>query len=379
MKNLEKKIKQKQQFIIPSYPQIFKLSKLKDRHAFFKILDGNKNIQVVDSYKDQLKELFAVKNPSHKPEENFKYGDKDGNWVYYPWLNALVHCLPENDFFMVRTARNKLLITQKEQEMFYNCKVGIAGLSIGSSVAICLVLQGGVKNIRLADFDTLALSNTNRVKAGIQNLGLPKVEICARQIYEINPYANVEVFKEGITEKNIEKFTKGLNILVDEVDDLYTKFELRQQAKKLKIPVVMGADNADMAVVDVERYDKNKDLHFFHGRLKVDKNQLKSLSKFEVGRTIAQLIGLENHTPRMLDSLGQLGKTIISWPQLGGTAQLNGAAIAYCVRKIATKQPVIVNRSIISFDELLDPSYLTAENRKKRKQTIKKFKTIFNL
>src|SRR6185436_13942414 len=119
-------------------------------------------------------------------------------------------------------------------EKFYNAKVGIGGLSIGSSVAIALVLQGGAKNIRIADFDVLALSNTNRIRAGVQSLGLPKTEITARQIYEINPYAKVETFNDGLNEKNIKNFVKGLAVLVDEMDNLSIKFLLRIEAKKHK-------------------------------------------------------------------------------------------------------------------------------------------------
>ena len=71
------------------------------------------------------------------------------------------------------------------------------------------------------------------------------------------------------------------------------------------------------------------------------------------------VVGLENHDQRMLMSLRELGKTIASWPQLGGTAMINGAAIAYCVRKIANGQPILNNRAIISLDELLMPNYFS--------------------
>ncbi len=361
-------------------PEIFNPSLKKDRRKLELLLRKNICTQVVDYYKQQLEELFAINNPPLTRSPNFKNKfqaylttlnkkmplAQQGKWVYFPWLRALVHILEEKDFFKVRTARNKLLITEEEQEQFYNAKIGIGGLSIGSSVAMALVLQGGAKHIRLADFDILALSNTNRIRAGVQNLGLPKVEITARQIYETNPYAQVKIFPQGLNEKNIKKFTKGLNVLVDEMDNLAIKLLLRKEAKKQKIPVVMGADNGDSAIVDIERYDKKSKVAFFHRRLgNLTYNQLRNLTKFETGKKIAQLIGLENHTERMLNSLQEIGKSVISWPQLGGTAIMNGVAVAYCVRRIICNQPLRDNRGILSLNETFQDNYFSKKSRTK--------------
>ena len=279
--NLEKTLKIKAKQISGSAPQFFDLSKPGQAATLTKLFNGKQIGQVADNYTDQLKEYFHILNPQisggEALEEKFSKFlagicksaplFTQGKWVYFPWLKTLVHILNEKGFFAVRTARNKLLITENEQEKFYSAKVGIGGLSIGSSVAAAIVIQGGAKHIRLGDFDRLSLSNTNRIKAGIQNLGLAKTTITARQIYEINPYAKVETFEDGVTEKNIAAFMKGLDVMVDEMDSLLIKLLIRIYAKKQKIPVVMGADNADMAVVDIERYDLKPKTKFFHGRL----------------------------------------------------------------------------------------------------------------
>jgi hypothetical protein len=220
-------------------------------------------------------------------------------------------------------------------------------------VAIALVLQGGAKYLKLADFDRLALSNTNRIRAGVQDLGFSKLYILCKQIYEINPYVKIGLFPEGITEKNVKKFINGLDILVDELDSLAAKLLLRIEAKKQGIPVVMGADNGNSAVIDVERYDKNRNLKFFHNRIgNVTLNELKNLSKTQIGQYIGRLIGMQNHEDRMLKSLQEIGKTIVSWPQLGGTAMLNASAISYIVRQICTGNSKVKNRSIISLNQL---------------------------
>jgi tRNA A37 threonylcarbamoyladenosine dehydratase len=303
-----------------------------------------------------------------------------GHWVFYPWNASLVHVLPERDFQLVRTARNQNLVTRSEQAKFYESTIGIAGLSIGNSVALSIVLQGGGQRIRLADMDRLALTNTNRVKAGVENLGELKVVVTARQIYEINPYACVEVFSDGLTPKNIGRFFNGLDVIIDEIDNLALKYLIRERAAKHRIAVVMAADNGDNSVIDVERYDLDPKTKFFHGRMgRVSYKQLSRLDKFGIGKMITKLVGPENVTERMQTSLLEMGKTIVSWPQLGGAALINGSAVAYCVRKILNGQSVENDRAIVSLDEKLIPGYHSQAQTKRRKKLSNEFSKIFGL
>ena len=94
---------------------------------------------------------------------------------------------------------------------------------------------------------------------------------------------------------------------------------------------------------------------------------------------ITKHVGPENVTIRMQESLLEMGKTIVSWPQLGGAALLNGSAVAYCARKILNKQPLENNRSLISMDEKLDSSYHLVAQKKKRLKAARDFKIIFGL
>lgn len=380
----------------PSKPGIFNLNKIADSNALGKLFAQKKILAISDDYHEQLKELFAVQNPSLVYTPGFgehlkayvkKLGQKaplntHGRWAYFPWNGNLVHILEDKDFQTVRTARNRYLIDEKEQNKFYNSVVGIGGLSVGNSVIMSIVLQGGARHIKLADFDRLALSNLNRIRAGVTSLGINKTEVTARQIYELNPYATVELFPEGLTEKNLNKFFSSpkLDIIIDELDNIAIKHLVRQYAKKYKVPLVMGADNGDNAVVDIERYDLNSKTKFFHGRIgNITYNELKNLDKFGIGKTITSHIGPENIGKRMQDSLLSMGKTIVSWPQLGGAALLNGSAVAYCVRKILNGQPLENNRAIVSLDELFIPNHNSPANKKARKKIADNFKKMFGL
>src|SRR3989344_3453987 len=394
---IEEVLSQKSKISSESKPAIFDLNKEEDKAAIAKLIDKNKIQHVVDDFEEQLHELFAVKNPSKVFSPTFKdelktfIEDlekekrlfKHGKWVYFPWISTLVHILDETDFQLVRTARNKNLINAEEQEKFYNATIGIGGLSVGNSVALAIVLQGGGKRIKLADFDTLVLTNTNRVRVGVENLGVRKVDVTARQIYQINPYSEIELFPEGLTKENISQFLSGppkLDIVIDELDTSAVKVLIREEAKKNRIAVVMATDNGDNGLVDIERYDLDPKTPFFHGRMgDVSYEKLIGLDKMGIGKLIIQHIGVETVTNRVRESMPEIGKTLVSWPQLGGAALLNGSAVAYTVRKILNDQPVEENRALISLDEKLIPNYNSPEEQKERSESVVKFKKIFEL
>ena len=356
--------------ISSSRPTILNLSRKSDITKLEKLLKGGEVRHIRDQYKQQLEELFAINNPplvftSHFKKDFESYYKQlvadvpewqQGRWVFFPWISTLVHILEDENFQRVRTARNRNLITEEEQKKFYDATVGIAGLSIGNSAALAIALQGGARKMKLADFDTFDLSNLNRIRAGVTELGLRKTDMTARQIYEINPYATVEICKDGLTENNIEGFFRGLNVVVDEIDNLATKYLIRKYAHRFNIPVVMAIDNGENSIIDVERYDLPDKPSFFHGRLgRIKMDQLQSLNKREIGLMIVKHIGPENLPPRVWSSFEEMGKTLPSWPQLGGVALLNGSAVAYAIRKIATGQSVVSDRAIINIDTILDP------------------------
>jgi hypothetical protein len=376
-------------------PIFFDLSNTSDEKEVIDLLTTGAVRATIDDYEEQQLELFGVNNPTKVYTPSFKeefveyyaslHKDKPlshhGKWVYFPWSSKLVHILNEEDFQSVRTARNMNLISREEQKKFYNTRVAIGGLSVGSSVAFALVLQGGAKHIKLADMDRLALSNTNRILIGVDNLGILKVEMVARRIYEINPYAQIELFSDGVQPENIDEFFKGVDIMIDELDNIAVKYLIREKAKQYKVPVLMATDNGDNAVVDVERYDLDEPVTYFHGRMgdDISYESLTHLDKFGIGKMATKCVGPENVTIKMQESLLEMGKTIVSWPQLGGAALINGAAIAYCVRKIANGQLLENNRALISLDEKLIPNYSSPEESQKREDAANLFRKIFGL
>lgn len=310
------------------------------------LLKSHPHTFIINEIESQVKELVEARNPSglepgevdQKVIEILSQGSHDsyGVWVYYPWAMKLVHILDESEFIELRTNRNQNKITRQEQETLAKKKIGIVGLSVGQSIALTLAMERGCGELRLADFDIIELSNLNRIRTPLYNLGVPKVIATAREICEIDPFIQVKIFEKGITPSNMMAFMLAdgkLDILVDECDSLDIKIQAREFARQHKIPVIM--DTSDRGMMDVERFDLEPDRPIFHGRVAgINSENLKGLSDADKIPVVLQILGFEKLSPRAKSSLSEVKKTIKTWPQLATSVILGGAIGADVSRRI---------------------------------------------
>ena len=325
--------------------------------------------KIVDTVEMQIEELFLIRNPKYrfKGTKNELMDFKEeitqnkpikeyGNWFVFPDDKLIVHYLPEEIHQEIRTARNRNLITKTEQDKFYNFSVGIAGLSIGSHAAYTLSMMGGGKVLKLADPDTLSASNLNRVRYDFTQVGENKTLLSAKGILKINPYTDIYLFSKGINDTNIVEFLLGppkIDVLIEEVDDIRLKFELRFLAKKYKIPVVMATDNGDNVIVDVERFDLNNNIDIFNGLVgEITRESLDDIPDDVLNALIGNIVGVDYATNRVLQSLVEVGKTLYSWPQLGDAANLSGSVIVYLIKTLALNQPLKSGKYAINLDKV---------------------------
>lgn len=345
--------------------------------------------KIINTYPEQLRELFMIRNPKfrfggdfNQPLKNFLKTQKSdslkvGSWFYFPWNRHLVHYLPENMHQELRTARNKNLITQEEQEKFYNFKVGIAGLSVGSHAALTLAMMGGSKILKLSDFDALSGSNLNRIRGDFTEIGLNKCDLITQKIYQLNPYAKIYSFNSGIISSNIKKFLAGppkLDILIESVDNPELKIKLRIEARKLGIPVIMATDNGDNIIFDIERFDLNRKTMLFNGVAgNLTLEQFQKYRPQELPKLATKLAGEKMVVPKMLQSVLEVGRSLYSWPQLGDAASLAGVASAYVIKRLALGQRLKTGKMEVNLDSIFDPDYKakTKQREKHRQKALK--------
>ncbi len=348
-------------------PLILNINSNHDRAKLDKILATNSGLQVFDTIKAQVTELIKCLQPAVglKPiaelekltiEKLTSNSDYYGVWVYYPWSNKLVHLLDEEEFVVVRTNRNKHKITESEQQTLATKKIGVMGLSVGQSVSLTLAMERGFGELRIADFDELDLSNINRIRTGVNNIGIKKTVIVAREIAEIDPFLKVVCYKEGITAANLKDFlTKDgkLDLLIDECDSFDIKINSRKLAKELQIPVLM--EGSDRGTIDIERFDLEPNRPVLHGMVDhLDMAKFKDLVTFDDKIPyITAVTGIETLSPRMKASAVELMSTISTWPQLASAVTFGGGVTADLSRKILLNHLKISGRFFLDLDEMI--------------------------
>lgn len=108
--------------------------------------------------------------------------------------------------------------------------VVIVGLGGVGSHAAQLLFRGGIRRIRLIDFDQVTLSSLNRhATATRSDVGTPKAVALRAQLLRIDPQAEVEACVHIFKAKFAASLLCGSPALViDAIDDLATKAELVQ-------------------------------------------------------------------------------------------------------------------------------------------------------
>jgi adenylyltransferase/sulfurtransferase len=128
------------------------------------------------------------------------------------------------------------------QEKLKKAKVFIAGAGgLGSPVAIYLA-AAGIGTIRIADHDTVELSNLNRqVLHWEENVGGRKVDSAAAKLRKLNPGIKIETIPDTITEANVSQLVGDSDLIVDAMDNLPTRYLLNKTAIEKGIPFFHGA------------------------------------------------------------------------------------------------------------------------------------------
>ncbi len=304
-----------------------------------------------DAQRDELSRLRPPADPDVLAEPK--------RWAYYPWRRVVVSVLGPRGYRAVRLNRNRNLITEQEQDRLGLLRVGIVGLSVGHAIAHTLAQEGLCGHLRLADFDSLELSNLNRVPATVFDLGSNKAILASRRIAELDPYLPVEVFDRGITPESVDRFLDSVDIVVEECDSLDTKVLVRQAARERRIPVVMAT--GDRGILDIERFDLEPQRQILHGLLgDVDLDELAGLPSEDKIPYALRMMDGARLSPRMAASLVEVGTTLGTWPQLVSDVAHSATLVAEAVRRIGLGEELSSGRVRVdvtpSLDAITDPA-----------------------
>lgn len=113
--------------------------------------------------------------------------------------------------------RNRIYISNAEQEKIQAFRLFLAGAGIGSVIAEC-ALRLGFENITIADGDVVEITNLNRQNYIQGNIGKKKAECLKNRLLNINPAANIKVYSQFITETDIVSLLQNHDVAINALD-----------------------------------------------------------------------------------------------------------------------------------------------------------------
>jgi molybdopterin/thiamine biosynthesis adenylyltransferase len=100
----------------------------------------------------------------------------------------------------------------------------------------------GLGSLILADGDFFGEDNLNRQAFSLeQNMGQKKVQVVGSEILKINAAMDVETFAGFVQENELARLIRGVDVAMDALDNMPTRFLLEKVCKKAKVPLVHGA------------------------------------------------------------------------------------------------------------------------------------------
>jgi len=114
-------------------------------------------------------------------------------------------------------SRNRIYVSESEQQRMRNFKIVFGGLGLGSVIAEC-ALRLGFENLELIDGDNVELSNLNRQNYTLADIGKPKSVAIYERLKQINPNANITYSNVYLTSENVAKHLAGADIAVNAID-----------------------------------------------------------------------------------------------------------------------------------------------------------------
>ena len=155
-----------------------------------------------------------------------------------------------------RTLRARMLLGEPAMERLRQSRVAIFGLGgVGSWCAEALA-RSGLGSLVLIDQDSAGESNINRQLCALYStLGLPKAEVMASRILDINPEIDVKTIVGHYSAENREQFLAPYDYVVDAIDLVSCKIDLIMSCRERGIPVISALGTGNKRDASLLRLD----------------------------------------------------------------------------------------------------------------------------
>jgi molybdopterin/thiamine biosynthesis adenylyltransferase/rhodanese-related sulfurtransferase len=128
------------------------------------------------------------------------------------------------------------------QKRLKNARVLVVGAGGLGSPALLYLAAAGVGTLGVIDFDVVDESNLQRqIIHGQSDIGWPKALSARDSIKEINPYVDVIVHEEALSNDNVMQIFSGYDLIVDGTDNFATRYMVNDACVLLNKPYVWGS------------------------------------------------------------------------------------------------------------------------------------------
>ena len=144
-------------------------------------------------------------------------------------------------------SRTRLLLGGEGMEKLKKARVAVFGVGGVGGYAVEALARSGIGALDLIDDDVVSPSNINRQIIALHStIGMPKVEVAAARIADINPDCTVRTYRTFYTPDTAGQFDfSQYDYVIDAIDTVTGKIALVMQAQESGTPIIssMGAGN----------------------------------------------------------------------------------------------------------------------------------------
>src|SRR5207244_8310294 len=117
------------------------------------------------------------------------------------------------------------------QKRLKNSRVLVIGAGGLGSPALLYLAAAGVGTLGIVEFDSVDESNLQRqIIHGQSDIGRPKAESARDSVREINPYVNVVIHNEALSNDNAFQIFEQYDLIVDGTDNFATRYLVNDAA-----------------------------------------------------------------------------------------------------------------------------------------------------
>lgn len=144
-----------------------------------------------------------------------------------------------NEYYSRQIALRELGI--EGQEKLMKAKVAIVGVGGLGSIASLYLTLAGIGHIKIIDHDIIEKHNLHRqILYDPSEIGQPKVEVAAKKLSKLNPQVKIEAIPEHLNSSNAEEILSDVNVIVDGLDNMTTRYIINRVSVKKRIPYIFA-------------------------------------------------------------------------------------------------------------------------------------------